>query len=210
MSKCGSGGTSKDLVPSSFARSDGEKFEYVFNHDKFGETPRQWALAPGRLEQSAYSYQLEALDKDLTKKSCKMMHGGSEEAELSAADLLELEAQNSKSSLYSTDLQVQSSSSSIVKKNGWFDFRAKADQVKKANPAYSSKQVCKKVEQDWVNELCQARDASKMCQRSGVKENCEFSCSGPVNKQPEICGFIATFNYLRRDAAVTVSDDCVA
>ena len=49
---------------------------------------------------------------------------GSEEAELSAADLLELEAQNSKSSLYSTDLQVQSSSSSIVKKNGWFDFRS--------------------------------------------------------------------------------------
>merc|ERR1712080_72676 len=67
-------------------------------------------------------------------------------------------------------------------------------------------------EQDWVDDQCHARDASKMCKLSGggVKEGCKWSCSGPVDKQPELCGFNAAFNYLMQDTAATVSDDCVA
>ena len=176
----------------------------------------------------ASSRVIEGLDRDLTKESCKMMHGNVEEAQLSVAELRELEAQNSKSSLFSTDLQTQNSFGSLTKQKGWFDFKAKADKVKEASPASSSKTVCKKIEQDWVDEQCKSRNDSKMCKRSkslidiktglvsdlelgsGVKEDCKFSCSGPVDKQPAICGFNAAFNYLMNDAAVTVSDDCVA
>jgi len=212
MKKCGTGGTSEDLVTADFARTDGKDYEYRFNHDQLGETPRHWALAPGRFKESSFSYQIEELDRDLVEESCSMMHGGHEESELSATDLLEVQAQNSQSSLYHrTDplsaLWKRLSNTSLFK---WF--RGDAQKIHKANPTYSSKQVAKVVVQDWTDDQCRARDASKMCKLAdgGVKEGCSWSCSGPVDEQPELCGFNAGFNYLLQDASVTVSDDCVA
>ena len=90
--------------------------------------------------------------------------------------------------------------------------RGNAEKIKKAHPAYSPKKVTEKVEQDWVDDQCHARDASKMCKLSGggVKDGCEWWCSGPIDKQPELCGFNAAFNYLMQATSATVSDDCVA
>ena len=90
--------------------------------------------------------------------------------------------------------------------------RGNAEKIKKAHPAYSPKKIAEKVEQDWVDDQCRARDTSKMCKLSGggVKDGCKWSCSGPIDKQPELCGFNAAFNYLMQDTSATVSDDCVA
>jgi len=204
-SKCGSGGGSEPIKVEDF-KIAGHDYEYEFNHDKLGETPRHWSIAPGKFAKGAFSYQVEDLDKDLVKETCSMMHGGHEESELSAEELVELEMQNQASSLYSWS-SLKSKLSSLF---GWF--KNDVAEVKRANPSYSSKQVVEEVVQDMTNEQCKARDSSAMCkdENGALKDTCTWKCEGDVYQQSELCGFEAAFNYLANDAPMTISDDCVA
>ena len=90
-------------------------------------------------------------------------------------------------------------------------FRTDLATVKQKDYGLTNKQVAiKSITQQMIDQ-CTLRDESSMCNNQfGLSGKCDYTCSGPVEKQPEICGFNAAFNYKLVDQSETVSDLCTA
>eukprot|EP00947_MAST-08B_sp_MAST-8B-sp1_P004230 g4230.t1 len=78
--KCGTGGGHRALKPSDFAHKTlGDKYGYKWDHDELGDKPRDFLKKSTDYGGSGYTYQIDAFDKTIGDKVCKMAYNENKE-----------------------------------------------------------------------------------------------------------------------------------
>jgi len=204
-SVCGTGGDAKDINGTAdFQRTDGKPFAYVFDYHKVGKTPRDWSVAPSKLKQP-FTYMVDQFDKDIAKTACNMCFPKNQQLALiqvleSDKDLFGL------SDSWANSFWKKFSQPTIAKTKDEFedDMNAISKQTDGNNKATVQIAITKQMQNQ-----CGQRDASTTCQGEfGLAGKCRWACSGPVEAQPEVCGFQAAWNFKLADDTAAISDMC--
>jgi len=200
-SVCGAGGEPQEISATTFARTDGKPYSYVFDYHQNGLTPRDWSATPDKLKQN-FSYAIEQFDREIGTTACNMCFEKNEE--LSLVQVYEAD-KTMFANVAQQVLNMLSWSKAQEK------FRNDLAAIKSNSTGMTNKQVAIKGVTKQMIDQCTARDESSTCNGEfGLSSKCRYTCSGPVAQQPEICGFNAAFNYKLVDQAETVSDFCAA
>jgi len=206
LADCGTGGEIRDLkVVADFKREDGKEWVggdeqgYYWDHDKLGDTPRDWAVSPQKLK-TPYNYQVSELDAKVAGSACDLSWEG-EMKELMAAA-----ANDHGNGVFS---QGDSPADAFMK-----SFKKAANQLKwkgvDPTTVEGRRLITAKALEIEGKANCQKRNAGPACRMpDGSKsEECGFSCKGPIDKQPEVCGFHSTWMFMDEEGASAIQDYC--
>ena len=197
---CGTGGSANEIdTVTDFKRTDGVPFPYVFDFHKYGQTPRDWSVGTTKLAQP-FTYMVDQFDKDIAKTACNMQFPKNQRLEL-------VQVLDSDKELFGDiSFWKKFSQSTITKTKESFeqDMKAIEKTTDGNNKATVQIAVTKRMQ-----EQCVKRDASSMCQGEfGLSGKCRWVCQGPVEDQPDVCGFQAAWNFKLADDSAVVSDMC--
>jgi len=235
-SLCGKGGEDREIEEKDWARKDGKQWVgkgYSFDYKNEKDRPRDWSVLTTDLL-LPYTYDFDNFDLQIAATTCHM--NGKDTTKVSMMEIMLQTGQTDRWAAWTIWRQSYDPMASLRLYESWAQSLRKSAPTKansvenvKKYTAKATSEIEKKAPadvpradltitaaieaiHDEAEDQCQARDRTRMCKgRSGeILDVCEYSCAGPVDKQPKICGFQLCWMYLQKPDPKFISDSCVA